>query len=987
MQDPPEGAQRKLAAIMFTDIKGFSKKMAEDETRAFELLKMHDAIMRVLVAKFSGTVIKSLGDSFMVDFSSAVNAVKCSVEAQKRFWNFNRDKDEFERVEIRIGIHLGDVLVRDEDMIGDGVNVASRIEAITEPNRVCISQEVYMQIRNKFPIQVYEIGPMSLKNIPEPVLIYEVLIDSIPELSAPSQSALQMSKRQGSDHTSAQAAAREAEEAREARNVEEAKKRAEHDKAETEEARRKKIEQHYARAEEFVRQGKPEDAERELAEIYKLEPELQEAKNQRRQEEEARERVTMEHLARARELVKARQFDEAEAAVNEIFRVAPLHVGAQQILQQIEDERYKLEEEERMKKVGTEHRGPTEDEVKIEELLEKARHELELEQFTEAIFTLRELFLIDPNHFAARRLEENIRQAEQAKQELLRLQAKQEDEIRRREELDRLRNRLEQHKATAAEAQEVEARKINYKLIGRAAGILLAAVFLLIVGPRIFRIIVPKTASITVMQFSAASSDSVGSIMQDALPMLLVEDLQRCDHITVAATVLTMPFDGSPANFEKIASQIKSEYLLAGSIESVGGKQNIAYRLYSIEDQKLILEGKKEVLILGIPKFRGELIRSMLDELDIAGLFTPPSQSTQSPEAYGLYLHALKLMRTGTYVNSFRAVDALKLSFGYDENFPDAYALFAQAAIRIYESREVESDLEGAIEAAKQALKLAPENANAQLAMAEVYRFRKEYKKVIPALEASLLAQPGNAEAYRELALISLIGGNLDDANQYSETAVTLDPQNPRSHFTLGIILHFRRDFEKATAAYAEAVNLGSNDSLLTVRYMVNAWLEGGNSDRVIRFLEDLNRISPNDFRFHYWIGRAYQFATSVKSSQQWLEQGKIITDEIIDQQPGNARAFAYGGLILTRLGQFQQGEAASLRGFELNASVENQYRLANMYSVQKNKEEAINALKNAIARKFDFAEILNPDFVLLTREPEFAQTVFQDIGPRPNVK
>ena len=116
---------RKLTAIMFTDIKGFSKKMAQNEAVAFELLKTHDALLRVLAAKFDGRVIKSIGDSFMIDFASAVNAVRCAIEAQKRFSHFNKDKAELDKIEIRVGIHLGDVIIRDEDIIGDGVNIAS----------------------------------------------------------------------------------------------------------------------------------------------------------------------------------------------------------------------------------------------------------------------------------------------------------------------------------------------------------------------------------------------------------------------------------------------------------------------------------------------------------------------------------------------------------------------------------------------------------------------------------------------------------------------------------------------------------------------------------------------------------------------------------------------------------------------------------------------------------------------------------------------
>ena len=126
-----EESNRKLAAIMFTDIKGFSRKMGKDEKAAMEILKKHDAMMRVFVAKHAGKVIKSIGDSFMVDFPSAVNAVKCAIRAQQYFHKLNEHKTDFEKIEIRIGIHLGDVVIVGNDMYGYGVNIASRIEAIT----------------------------------------------------------------------------------------------------------------------------------------------------------------------------------------------------------------------------------------------------------------------------------------------------------------------------------------------------------------------------------------------------------------------------------------------------------------------------------------------------------------------------------------------------------------------------------------------------------------------------------------------------------------------------------------------------------------------------------------------------------------------------------------------------------------------------------------------------------------------------------------
>ena len=413
MKFPNEVETRKLTAIMFTDIKGFSKKMAKNETIAFELLKTHDALLRVLAAKFDGRVIKSIGDSFMIDFASAVNAVRCAIEAQKRFSHFNKDKSELDKIEIRVGIHLGDVIIRDEDIIGDGVNIASRIEAMAGPNRIWISQDVYQQIRNKIEIRVFPLGPQQLKNIPEQVEVYEILIDSITEFATPSAKALETLA-----HNQEELAQKvENEEAIEARNVENAKQRAKQDLGKREEEQKREIAEHYAKAEKYYEEGKTSEAEAELNKIYKLDPQ-QRVNTERRKVAEEQEKIMQGYLQKANEFFAEGQLDAAESTVNEIFRLHPLHVGAQQLLAQIEEERYKIEERNRSKRLEDAPKQISNEERHIEELLEQTRALLREEKFTEATFTLHELFAIDPNHSGARRLEESIRQTEQAKAEL-----------------------------------------------------------------------------------------------------------------------------------------------------------------------------------------------------------------------------------------------------------------------------------------------------------------------------------------------------------------------------------------------------------------------------------------------------------------------------------------------------------------------------------------------------------------------------------------
>ena len=139
--------QRKLSAIVFTDIVGYTRMMGQDEDAALDFMKFHNALLREEIEKNGGRVIKTVGDAFLADFSSAVNAVHCAVSIQKRFIQYRGETGKTQQV--RIGIHLGDVVLTDNDMFGESVNIAERIQHLAEPGGVCVSQDVFNTIRNK----------------------------------------------------------------------------------------------------------------------------------------------------------------------------------------------------------------------------------------------------------------------------------------------------------------------------------------------------------------------------------------------------------------------------------------------------------------------------------------------------------------------------------------------------------------------------------------------------------------------------------------------------------------------------------------------------------------------------------------------------------------------------------------------------------------------------------------------------------------------
>jgi len=164
---------------MFTDLVGFTRLGQRDEGEALRLRKEHQSLLRPVFAAHGGREVKSLGDGFLVEFPSAVSSVRCAVEIQEMLARRNAASGDSEPIHLRIGIHVGDVVEEDGDILGDAVNVASRIEPLAPPGGVCISGAVYEQVRNKLDRPIEKLGTHSLKNVEFPVDIYRVTISGV----------------------------------------------------------------------------------------------------------------------------------------------------------------------------------------------------------------------------------------------------------------------------------------------------------------------------------------------------------------------------------------------------------------------------------------------------------------------------------------------------------------------------------------------------------------------------------------------------------------------------------------------------------------------------------------------------------------------------------------------------------------------------------------------------------------------------------------
>src|ERR1700726_1449491 len=171
---------RRLTAILAADVAGYSRLMGADEEGTHERLKAHlGELVEPKISQHRGRTVKNTGDGLLAEFVSVVAAVRCAVEIQRGMAEREPEVPEGQRIRFRIGINLGDVIVEEHDIFGDGVNVAARLEALTEPGGICISRTMRDHIRDKLLYPFEDRGEQSVKNIARPVRVYELRPEAV----------------------------------------------------------------------------------------------------------------------------------------------------------------------------------------------------------------------------------------------------------------------------------------------------------------------------------------------------------------------------------------------------------------------------------------------------------------------------------------------------------------------------------------------------------------------------------------------------------------------------------------------------------------------------------------------------------------------------------------------------------------------------------------------------------------------------------------
>jgi TolB-like protein/class 3 adenylate cyclase/tetratricopeptide (TPR) repeat protein len=172
--------ERRLAAVLAADVAGYSRLMGRDEEGTLAQLKsFRKALVDPAIAEHRGRIVKTTGDGMLVEFASAVDAARCAVEVQREMAQQNADVPQDVRIEFRVGIHIGDIIIDENDIFGDGVNIAARLEGIAEPGGVCISDDAQRQLRGKVDIGFDDIGLQTLKNIAEPMRAWRMQIGNV----------------------------------------------------------------------------------------------------------------------------------------------------------------------------------------------------------------------------------------------------------------------------------------------------------------------------------------------------------------------------------------------------------------------------------------------------------------------------------------------------------------------------------------------------------------------------------------------------------------------------------------------------------------------------------------------------------------------------------------------------------------------------------------------------------------------------------------
>lgn len=728
----------------------------------------------------------------------------------------------------------------------------------------------------------------------------------------------------------------------------------------------------------------PEKTAHEVEEIQQLFPHYQDP-GQRQKKDEEKKNKEEELLSKAQKFFVQENLESAEEALNSIFQFSPLHPGALQMLMRIENIRYQKEMEERSKKIekATQVTVAKEDNY-IKELLEKGHAQLKAGQFEEVMFTLHDLFKLDPNHAGARQLQAALLKAKEEKAERRRDEAKQkEQELRVAKAAIASKRKAEQAPRKPNRTKPQHAQGLNKLSVRIAVGCIVVCVFCIACW-RTYRYFYPKSVSIAVLNYISIDRETKDAGITEILSAWLKDDFSRCGHVTVAASLSPKALDPKTFIFSKSHAPFTSQYFLAGNIQHQRNQYTVTTVLIDVAsrqtEHQIILTGD----LTALPKIRTAIVRSILQYLDIDSEVAEIPATPCSNEGYQKYLSAYGLIRQG----SLEALDSARILLRQcqerNKNFTAAEVLLARAELNTYALGSGNVQLwNETMSHAQHALTTSANAADAYRIIGECYYFAQRFDLVLKNVNASLELQPAHGQSYRDLARAYIGTGDYDAAFMQASAALNVEPVNGESYLSMGLVKQCQKDYGAASEYYQKAIQWGLNDSLITSLYLMPLWSYTDHSDKILAFWkEQLNRW-PNDYRIYYFIGHAYQKVLNVSIEERAslyngsFTEGLRLANQVLESNADDPLAHAYAALFYSRLGSFQDGDAEIQKAIELDStSATIHYLAADVYSIQKDVPRALVALQHAVAIKYELSELFNPDLTQIKDEPGFTSIV-----------
>jgi class 3 adenylate cyclase/Tfp pilus assembly protein PilF/TolB-like protein len=722
-----------------------------------------------------------------------------------------------------------------------------------------------------------------------------------------------------------------------------------------------------------------EKSEAEIVELNKIIPTFQDQVKPLDEEEEKTQRANI-LLERAHTLLQQGDLDAADREINAVFQIFPWHTGAQQILIQIEDARYKKENDERALKIEKSRKIESlKGNNYIQEHLIKARIMLEAGDFAELTFILHDIFKLDPNHEGARQLQADLQKAKEEKAIRRRAEADQaERERRSKKVLIAQKKNVVQHMQKIEKA-ELDSKTLKYRFFFRLTALCIAVCVLWIAGRWAYRYLFPATVSIAVLDFIPSDTGTDADI-SCILPLFLKDDFARCEHVITVASTSQNILDPKAFIYSKNRIKLGVQYFLTGNVQHQGNQYTITAVIIDATthhtEYKVSFSGE----ITALPRYRIAIVRSVLQYLDIETVLPDIPSGYFSPEAYQKYLSAFHLIRRHTVPCLDSAKTLLRQCIEHNKIFTAAEVLLAQAEIASYTlGGDNAQTLKEAFDLAQHALLSTAYAADAYRVIGEYYFFTRQFDSAIKNVQTSLELQPSNGQSYRDLSRSFLGCGDFEAASRYATMSYNVEPVNSESYLLLGLVKHFQKEYTTAATFYQQAIQWGANDSLVTSQYLTLVWDMLGQSDKVAAFWKDQISRCPKDYRSYYSIGRAYQKVLNIPILEQThlyqdaFTEGLRLAHQVLEINPDDPFAHAYAALFHSRLGAFKDGETEIEKALELEpVSAKIHYLAADVYSIQKDSPRAFAALKQAVAIQYDPTEILNPDLILIRDDAEF---------------